>query len=314
VKVDGPVRVEDEKDGLDRWVAYAQIATAITVPLLLLELFASRLEGRRERTRNFQEHYLGREFQTSASLSIAFFRIADTEDCVEKVRAWARRSYVGDPCLPRTPGAPDDVPRAAALDIAEVLGFFEDFGTAYMRRDLSRKVVKASFRGPPVQVFVVAWWYICWRRDGKFSGETDLYLQFEKAVKKLRKGHARLQAFTPTPKVGLLCLPADVEGASDGTWERSRRLSNALNVLADDRLDAARDRVLDLTGTADRERRVRWSAVVVPSTIYVEDQPVHWRVTRERAEAIARHLSRLDPARTDEAIEAIEALAAQRAV
>ena len=160
MRLDQPVRVEDEKDALDNWVAVAQIITAAGVPFLAWQILGARGEGRRQRTRGFQERYLEREFQKTASLTVAYLDATDVEDCVEKVRAYARRGYVADPCLPRTPRARDgDVPNPSALDVAQVMGFFEDFGTAYNRRDLDREVVRDSFSRTPVQIFSIGWWY-----------------------------------------------------------------------------------------------------------------------------------------------------------
>jgi hypothetical protein len=301
-----PVRTGDERDAFDLLVGLAQIVTAISVPLLVVQISRTRHEGRAERTRAFQERYFDPGFQDSASVTIAFLTVVDAADCVEKIRAWEQRLHAGEKCLPRTPPRRAwAAPRASVSDVEHVFGFFEDFATAFNRGDLAKGVVLDSFSTIPTQILTTGWWYVCWRRGGKLLGEDEVWGQFERMVKELRERQPSLLGMRPEPSVRVLCLPRDAEDADAETWRRSRELSTALSRHADS-LDALCDE-LGLFGPP-AEDRPRWQVIPIPADI--DRQPdAAWRAHREHAERIAAWLAGLNQARgLDRAIDRLNAL------
>lgn len=273
------------------------------------EAAESRREARGARTRAFQERYSSREFRTEASLTVGFLNASDAADCIRKIEAWESRSDAEDPCLPRTPHS-KKARKASVNDVQQTMGFFEDFGTAYMNGDLEEDIVAKSFSVPPVQVFTWGWWFLCWRRGGRLLGETGMYAQFEGMVKSLRDDDPELKQdpdLYPKESVRVLCLPKAVDQESrvpPAFWGRSRSLSVALT-----RHSASLEAVLHgleanrpgWTSTA----RERWRILLIPPDINVEPDD-HWERKRKHAKRLAVYLDHLDRKGIDSAIEVIQ--------
>jgi hypothetical protein len=319
VRIAADVRTGGSRDAFDFLVGLAQIVTAISVPLLLLQIRASQREGRSARTRALHERYFAPALQTEASLTIAYLMVRDAGDCVDKIRAWEQRGHAEHKCLSRaawlqrpadpyaTPGEEAEPPNASVNQILRVFGFYEDFGTAFNGNDLVKKDVLAMFSTIPGQVLGTGWWWICWRRGGSLLGEdgTDLYEQLERMVKALRKKNSAPNDATLVDHVGILCVPADPRAAGDDSWDRSRRLSLALSPRR-----GALGEVISLFGIGSVSESApppRWRLTVVPETI--DQKPdAAWKAQREHADQIAVWLSSLDQeAGIDRVIARLEA-------
>jgi hypothetical protein len=316
VTVDEPVRTDAQRDVFDVVVGIAQIVTAIGVPLLVLQISSARRDARSERTRAFQERYVSREFRTAASLTTAYLEVAGPADCVAKVQAWHSRQHAEDRCLPRTPARGPGAPKPAVNDVQQIMGFFEDFATAYNRGDLSRAVVRASFATPPVQLFVAGWWFICWRRRGELLGEEgqEVFGQFERMAKSIREKEKPLKAeFVPKASIRAICLPRGGDGATARDWERSKRLTTLLSRDSKSCVWAlACLRAAEPAAVAQEQARggERWWIVHVPPRIEAKPD-AKWRAEKEQAGRLAWWLSRSDEqANLDDTIQYLERLLA----
>lgn len=293
------------------------LVTTVTVGVIAYEVFAARRDASTERTRGFQERYHGREFRSTASLAMSFFQARDARDCIDKIEAWHARPHAEAPCLPRTPPRGEDAPRAALNDVQQVAGFFEDLGTAYNRGDLTRGVIHDSFAVAPVDVFVTAWWYVCWIRGGRLLDEgVKLWEQWERMVKGIRAAGVVARS-DPEMPAGLLCLPFDQESAPRGEWRRSRQLSEALDRHSADLrpvLDCLREShpaIGSELPAGEYERR--WRILLIPASI---DTPPdgRWALSQAHASTLSRWLSWLSATRRIEpAIEALTALESRAA-
>lgn len=238
------VTIDNDRDMWDYLVGAAQIAAALAavigIPILVrtlrstrdqvesteLEMIQANTDARTQRTLSFQDHYASREFRMIASRAFAYLDVDDAADAVDKVRAWRRARHAEDATLPRSPHDPG-APQASKNDVQQVLMFFEMLGTAHNNDLLVNEVLEQSFGTIPTQVFCAAWWHMCWLRDGRLSGETELYVQFERLVKELRE-RPDLAAMTVRTEIRLLVLPAK-DQTRDRVWLLARRLSLVLS-------------------------------------------------------------------------------------
>jgi hypothetical protein len=167
-------------------------------------------------------------------------------------------------------------------DVAHLLAFFEDFGTAYNHDELVKDVVMDSFAVIPLQFFMTSWWFVCWRRKGEPLSDEAVGAQFEKLVRDLRRRSPAVgDRYLEELRGGILCLPRPSRHAAAGRWEESRRLS-ALLTKGQDRLDA----ILGLAPARTRAAESRWQLIFVPDSL---DHDVrHLRLCRQVKEVETR--------------------------
>ena len=177
-------------------------------------------------------------------------------------------------------------------DVDHVLGFFEDLGTARNCALLDDEVFVRSFGHAPVQIFMEAWWYICWARHGELGHESRIFGEFEKMVRWLRATASF--ADTPNPAIRLLVLPSDPETAGWGAWNLCRDLSKALSEYPAMGTQSVREgvgatiRPLVATGATGLFSEV---VAVPPLDVGTED----WTTELEEATRLLDHLQKLDP-------------------
>ena len=232
VRVAGPVEIDNPRDAMDWAVNGAQVLATLAALAALLflarQVAGARSDADSQRALAFQERYTSREFSRIISPLLAFFAVDDAADCVDKIRAEMTSPHAEAQILPRTPRDPS-APQACVNDIQHVMAFFEDLGTAHEKKLLNRDVVLLSFGNTIVQMFMVAWWYVCWERGGRPGDEMKMYLEFERLALWLMKKEEQFASFEPNPHVRLLVLPRDGRHAGWGTWEVCRDLSKALS-------------------------------------------------------------------------------------
>lgn len=307
VSIDRPVQVDSLHDPFDYAVGIAQIVTAIGVPLLLLQIRSATLNSRSERTRQLIDRYLGKEFASQSSLVLSFLQTADAADCVRKLEALYKRKFAGDPCLPRRSGDAAGAPRASVTDVELILGYFEDVGTAYNRRELSRGVVHAMFGEPPVQVLTEGWWYVCFSREGRLLGEEG-----ERAYEQWQRMAGALRRYVQQPEdpAGfILCLPPAVERRSvNARWHRARRLSlllSANDTSLRDALTHLRTSHPELA-TGEGIAPDGWQVLLVPSALDAKPDPA-WHARRLEASRFAWWVTSADSTRAvDETLDGLE--------
>jgi hypothetical protein len=304
-----PIEVNTSPDAFDWWIAGAQMLASLAALAGLLFLASqvkrakeqisdARDAAKAERALAFQQRFTSREFSRIVSPVLAFFNTTDAADCVDKVRGEVTSPHAEDPCLPRTPRHPG-APHACINDVAHVLSFFEDLGTAHDEELINRDVLRLSFGNAPVQIFMAAWWYIAWEREGGLGTDTSLYLEFEKLVRWLLANEPEFSEFTPNLAARLIVLPRDERGASWATWELCRDLSHALSEYRaptpETHVAAAAAAVEKVVGEpADGVADSLFGAVIpVPPGLDVD--PVAWAEEREHARRLQDLLAGLDP-------------------
>lgn len=194
VRIDGQVETKSDADPLARALAVTTALVAVlTLPIVAFQLRSTRKAARDERTAKFAERYSAKDFQDVVSPVLSFLKVEDVRECIIKLEAYERRRHASEQVLPRDRARPDG-PKASVNDIFQVLYFLEELGAAYNGGELTRRKIHVTFPEPPVQLFTVGWWYICWRRGGAWIGPkpwrfvperlrrprpTDIYAQLE---------------------------------------------------------------------------------------------------------------------------------------
>ena len=273
------MQTQSHRDTLETAGLIAQIVAALVaifgIPILVAQLWSNRKQARSDRTRTFQERYFEPEFHALASRVFSFLDVGDASECVRKIKAYHKRSHADDRCLPRHEGR--DAPRASVNDVDGLLNFFEEVGTAYNCKDLTKTVMHRSFAFPPMQILMKGWWYICWLREGKLAREDgdETFVEFEDMVKAIRKAKPNLAVDEPNPAVRILSLPSDPKSASQNDWDTSARLAAFLSegVVARDKQPRPVASLLDALRSEDPRPADRanatpgWQLIFVPPDI-----------------------------------------------
>lgn len=321
VEVRGSVKTDPDRDGFDRLIGWAQIATAaiggIGIPILIAQLWSSRRDSKSERTSAFAERYAGPDFFGVAARTLGFLKVGDAADCVDKLEAWARRTDAQEECLPGNPARPN-AKKVSVSEVQQVFSFFEDFAAAYNRGDLLKRVAQDSFSIPAVQVFTTGWWFICWRRGGlrlrprfgrrlrrRFgdnSMQTEIYAEFEQLAKSLRDKQSDLQREFPLkPPAPVIVLPHEPLKATDEEWARAKELSTALSERIGD-LDRIAYALREPASAAEGDPS--WKVYVVRDVFGPSE--AEWTTDHEAAEWLAHALTVLDDDEVDKAIAAYD--------
>jgi hypothetical protein len=242
-QVQGPIEIDDRKDAIDLVVGLAQVLGALvaltTLLFLLLQVRAAkeqigllnaqteqaREEARIERSLSFQERFTGREFRTSGSLFMAFLDVDDARDAVEKIEAWQLAAHAEENALPRSP-RDSAAPSPSKNDILQVLDFFEALGTAFNSKQIAQDALMKSFGSTPVQLYNEAWWFLCWRRRGRPTDETELYREFDRLVRRIRHEDPDLARYRPNAGVRLLAYP---HGDDRWDWDVCAEFSDLMS-------------------------------------------------------------------------------------
>jgi hypothetical protein len=190
----------------------------------------ARGDAKRQRTVAFQEHYTHVDFLAVLARVLAFLDTTDARDAVQKIHAWEVAAHGELACLPRTPRDPS-APMASRIEVNYVFGFYENIGAAYQLGQLDVDAFELTFGPDPANVFVLAWWWVCWRRGGRLRpvGRQTVFAGLEDLV---RWSHQKDPSFdlTPNPEIRLLALP-DSTYADAPTWDVCGRLSQAVGAF-----------------------------------------------------------------------------------
>jgi hypothetical protein len=288
---------KDKRDLFDWAVGLAQIGAIVGVGLLFWQIRRGNKADRIQRSADFLQRYFTGELRALNSVAAAYVSVADAADCVSKIGAWELSPHAEAQSLPRSPRDRSS-PQASRNGLAQALDFFEEFGAAYNKRLLDKRMVHVTIAPVPVQILNMAWWFVCWRRKGELVHENTLYSEWERAVRRIWRTRKELRSQKPSPKIRLLILPP----ADRQAWERHGnicgRLSKALSdYLAEDSsrsVAAIRRELADDVLTLDRQpgRKVVDRVFAIPPRIDVKAG--RWDVERRAAESIQRHLWGLD--------------------
>jgi hypothetical protein len=304
-----PVEVNTNPDAIDWSVAAAQVLASLAALAALLFLASqvkrakeqishTREAAKAERALAFQERYTSREFSRMVSPVLAFFTTTDAADCVDKIRGEVTAPHAEAKCLPRTPRNPD-APHACINDLAHVLSFFEDLGTAHDKELINRDVLLLSFGNAPVQIFMAAWWYIAWERGGGLGTDTKLHLEFENLVRWLIEAEAEFAEMTPNVAARLMVLPHDDQVANWSTWQLCRDLSNAFSnypaPTPETHVAAVTAAVEKVVGEPAYDDAESLFGDVIPVPPGLDVDPEAWSDERERAQRLQRLLAGRDP-------------------
>lgn len=328
LRISGSHEGRKGRDLLGTLAVLAQIggglAALVGLPAVFWQIRGARKEGKAQRTLSFQERYLARDFRTLASLNLAYLDASDAPDCIEKIKAWSESNYAEQKCLPRSP-KDERAPQPCINDIQQVMGFFESMGTAYNNGELVEDVVHNSFAIPPIQIFTVAWWFICWRRDGKLHDKTGLYVQFQKLAVALRDSVEKRSpgdalSFKPRPGVRILMVPAHPSDAQRADWRRAKALSKCLSEGLDraERPCQARQLVETVKGLVPETAHNQpasspcsaWKPVFIPSDFGLNTQDA--RIECSYVQEVHHLIERLNAVETDGLVEELEKQATGR--
>ena len=304
------MRAERMVAGTAEWIgAVAEAITALSIGAVIWQISEQRRAARRERARGFQERYQSDTFDTSARRMIGCMEVMDAEDCIDVIRECSNRPDAAARVLPW----PDAPSKASVQDVDKTLNLFEEMGAAYKLGQMDRKTLLQSFSFPTIQVFVKAWWWICWERDGRLARQAEngvteeTYVEYQDMVLALRKENpslARHGELQPNERVRALCLPKGSKGRvdDDEAWAASRRLSLSLSDFVReaeghgvvDRLSRLASALDSLPRSPDSSCVTRpggWRVILVPGSI--DRRPSgewerQWRAAAKLGEALDR--------------------------
>jgi hypothetical protein len=212
------------------WVAYRQFKHA-------------RREAHIARTLAFLEQMQDDAFQSKASLCMSYIDVEEDHeigivaDCVEKIQAWELAAYAGEKSLPRSPRAAADskAPSASINDVLAVFSFLERLGESYNQGLLDTPTIHRVISRNPIQIFITAWWFVVWQREGELTDllyrELETFVLSMRSHPDLRDLDRKTASSQPHARIRVLVLPD--RRADSQSWELCVHLSERLSRRAE---------------------------------------------------------------------------------
>ena len=223
---------------LDTVATWAQIlggaAAVLALPFIAWQVASARWIAKDERTAAVATEWQALNLSGDVSGVSAFLHVADTRDCIAKIRSWRSAATSELRCLPRTP-RDAHAPLASRLEVLRRLTFYEYLSASYNAKTIHTSRIASLMGANLLYEFLDASWFIYWSRA---EWQDDFaFREWEATVRDLRRTrwrwsrrrdpvYAWLRSATAELRICAICVPP--LGAPDAAWAQAERLSVAL--------------------------------------------------------------------------------------
>jgi hypothetical protein len=230
-------RSADTRASLEKWADWAQLVTAIAalvaIAFGLIPYLHARREAKRAESATIFDRLNSPEFVGRWSRILAFLRVADEAECVERIRRADAVPTGNHPLLPGRGG----MESATLNDIVAAHNFFEETALRFNDGNLAQHLVSRGFAEIVNFACFNSWWWMHYTRRGHVAAqvprrprEADELAEWEWMVRRMlrQSGTSRRDLAGAGPPVRAICLPLTEDDAEVGDWAACGRLSRAV--------------------------------------------------------------------------------------